>query len=60
MEISGFWQHQEVWSSDAYEQSLILARVQKTRHAYKSQWENQVEDSLYLSVNENYARAIMT
>jgi hypothetical protein len=37
VEISGFWQRQEVWSTDTYEQSLILVRVQKTRRAYKSQ-----------------------
>jgi hypothetical protein len=36
-------QRQEVWSFDAYEQSFILVRVQKTRHSYESQWESQVK-----------------
>jgi hypothetical protein len=45
-----FWflvARQEVWSSDTYEQSLILVRVQKTGHAYKSQRKSQVRNSLF-------------
>jgi hypothetical protein len=45
---------------DAYEQSFILVRVQKTKHAYKSQGKSQVKNSLSLPANENYTRTIMT
>jgi hypothetical protein len=44
MEIFGFWQRQEIWSSDTYDQSLILVWIQKTRHAYKSQWKSQIKN----------------
>jgi hypothetical protein len=37
VEISDSWLRQEVWSSDTYEQSLILVWVQKTGHSYESQ-----------------------
>jgi hypothetical protein len=37
VEIFEFWQCQEIWSSDTYDQSIILVWIQKTRHAYKSQ-----------------------
>jgi hypothetical protein len=37
VEISASWLRQEVWSSDIYEQSLILVWVQKTGHSYESQ-----------------------
>jgi hypothetical protein len=57
LDISGFWQRQEVWSSDT---SVInLVRVQKTRHAYIIRWKNQVKNSLCLPANENYAGAII-
>jgi hypothetical protein len=37
VEFSDSWTRQEVWSSDIYEQSLILIWVQKTGHSYESQ-----------------------
>jgi hypothetical protein len=36
VEISDSRLRQEVWSSDIYEQSLILVWVQKTGHSYES------------------------
>jgi hypothetical protein len=37
VEISDSWLRQEVWSSDIYEQSLILVWVQKNGHSYERQ-----------------------
>jgi hypothetical protein len=37
VEITDSWLSREVWSSDIYDQSLILIWVQKTGHSYESQ-----------------------
>jgi hypothetical protein len=47
VEISYIWQRQEVCSSNTYEQSLILVRVQKTGHIYTSQRKSQVKNSSF-------------
>jgi hypothetical protein len=60
VEISDSWLRQEAWSSDIYEQSLILIRVQKTGHSYESQQKRPGQILVIFATNENNAKVIMT
>jgi hypothetical protein len=61
VEISVFWQRQEVWSSDAYLRAVInFSSGRENQTHLQESVKSQVKNSLYLPVDENHTRAIMT